>query len=256
MSVTSFDLAWMTGLFAVGYLLGNISPATLMGKIYGVDIRKEGSGNPGTTNVLRTLGKKAAACTLLIDVLKGFLPALAGKMLAASFGSAASLADVTTNASDSVFVSAAAAQDAQGILWAICAGTGALLGHMWPVVFRFKGGKGIATGFGVALALDWRVGLTALVFAALGALVTKRVSCGSVAAAVTFPIAVYFFIVRDIYISQSGYSGGWEHIWAACIGILVIWKHRSNLLRIVRGEEPSFSFLSKRDEKNEKDKNE
>ena len=146
----SVEFICLIALPILSYFIGNISPATLVGKLHGVDIRKEGSGNPGTTNVLRTLGKKAAACTLLIDILKGFIPAfLAG-----------------------IFISRLAA---------ILCGTAALLGHMWPVCFRFRGGKGVATGFGVALAIDWRVGLTALLCALLGVLVTKRMSCGSIA---------------------------------------------------------------------------
>ena len=100
--------------FLVGYFAGNISPATVVGKMYGIDIRKEGSGNPGTTNVLRTLGKKAAAGTLVIDVLKGFLPAAAAGLLVSETA-------------------------------LIVAATGAILGHMWPVFFQFKGGKGVAS---------------------------------------------------------------------------------------------------------------
>lgn len=197
---------------AVSYFVGNISPATLVGRIHGVDIRKEGSGNPGTTNVLRTLGKKAAACTLLIDVLKGFLPAfLAGMFLSG--------------------------------LAAILCGTAALLGHMWPVCFRFRGGKGVATGFGVALAVDWRVGLIALLCALLGVLITKRMSCGSIVAAISFPFTVYLFEVHNI----SG-ALGWEHIWAACMALLIIWRHRSNIARLVKGEEPPLSFLSGKSE--------
>ena len=209
----SVEFICLIALPILSYFIGNISPATLVGKLHGVDIRKEGSGNPGTTNVLRTLGKKAAACTLLIDILKGFIPAfLAG-----------------------IFISRLAA---------ILCGTAALLGHMWPVCFRFRGGKGVATGFGVALAIDWRVGLTALLCALLGVLVTKRMSCGSIAAALSFPAAVYLFIVQ-----QNNAPMGWEHIWAACMAILIIWRHRSNIARLVKGEEPPLSILSKKSEK-------
>ena len=111
---------------------------------------------------------------------------------------------------------------------------------MWPVCFRFQGGKGVATGFGAALAIDWRVGLLALLFAALGVLVTKRMSCGSVAAAVSFPILVYIFI------SRADGSMGWEYIWAATMGLLIIWRHRTNILRIIHGEEPALTFFSGR----------
>lgn len=106
----SVEILCLVILPVISYFIGNISPATLVGRLYGVDIRKEGSGNPGTTNVLRTLGKKEAAATLLVDVLKGFLP---------------------------TFAAGLAVSDLAAIL---CA-TAALLGHMWPVCFRFQGGK-------------------------------------------------------------------------------------------------------------------
>lgn len=197
------EMACLIILPVISYFIGNISPATVIGRLYGVDIRKEGSGNPGTTNVLRTLGKKAAACTLLIDVIKGFLP---------------------------VFIAGMAVSR----LCAIECGTAALLGHMWPICYRFKGGKGVATGFGVALALDWRVGLTALLFAAAGVLLSKRMSVGSIAAAVSFPAAVYIFMVNT----------GWEPVWAVCMALLIIFKHRTNIVRLAKGEEPPLRFLS------------
>ncbi len=195
--------------FLVGYFAGSISPATVAGKMYGIDIRKEGSGNPGTTNVLRTLGKKAAAVTLVIDVLKGYLPAAAAGLLV----------------SETALIAAA---------------TGAILGHMWPVFFHFKGGKGVATTFGAIMAFDWRVGLFALVFALLGVFLTKRVSCGSIAASIAFPIAAYLFINRF-----PG-SLGWEYLWAAALGILIIWRHRSNIMRLIKGEEPPLGLLSRK----------
>ncbi len=208
-------------LAVLSYFIGNISPATLVGKMHGIDIRSQGSGNPGTTNVLRTLGKKAAACTLIIDIMKGFLPAfLSGFAINALF-------DAGQTGINIFDLSAA-----------VC-GTFALIGHMWPVCFKFKGGKGVATGFGVLMALDWRVGLTALFFALVGVLISKRMSVGSIAAAVSFPIAVYIFITRSDIAAQ------WEMIWSALLAVLVIWRHRSNIGRLVKGEEPPLSVLSR-----------
>ena len=186
----------------IAYFIGNLSPATIMGKLHGVDIRKEGSGNPGTTNVLRTLGGKAAACTLLIDVLKGFIPVILGRYIG-------------------------------GELMAVCCGTAAFAGHNWPVAYKFKGGKGIATGFGMILALDWRVGLIALAAAVIGVLVTKRMSCGSIFAAVMFSVATFIFRPN-------------LGIWSAAVAALIIWKHRANIKRIIKGEEPPLGFLSKK----------
>ena len=106
------------------YLIGNISPATLIGRFYGIDIKKAGSGNAGTTNVLRVLGTKAAICTLLIDVFKGFI---------------------------AVHI----AQGRFNNLGAMLAFAAVVIGHIYPVVFKFKGGKGVATFLGAAMALNW-----------------------------------------------------------------------------------------------------
>lgn len=189
-------------LTVLSYFAGNISPATLMGKLHGIDIRKEGSGNPGTTNVLRTLGVKAAACTLLIDVLKGVLPVVAGRL-------------------------------AGGELLACICGTAAFFGHIWPVFFHFKGGKGIATGFGVLVAFQWPVGLVCLAAALAGAALSRRMSVGSVAAAVILPAAMYF--------TASSYT-----VWALCLALIVLWRHRTNIVRLIRGDEPPMNFSKKK----------
>lgn len=187
----------------ISYFIGNISPATVVGKLHGVDIRKEGSGNPGTTNVLRTLGVKAAACTLLIDVLKGAIPVLAGRLIG-------------------------------GEDLACFCGTAAFFGHIWPVCFGFKGGKGIATGFGVVVAFNWPTGIVGLVTALAGAALSRRMSVGSIAAAVVFPI-MFFFIKPDYF------------IWSVCLAVIVLWRHRANIVRLAKGEEPPMSFSKKKD---------
>ena len=187
----------------ISYFIGNISPATIVGKLHGVDIRKEGSGNPGTTNVLRTLGVKAAACTLLIDVLKGVIPVLAGRLIG-------------------------------GEALACFCGTAAFFGHIWPVCFGFKGGKGVATGFGVIVAFNWPTSIVCLATALAGALISRRMSVGSIAAAVAFPIM--FFFVKPYYL-----------IWSVCLAVIVLWRHRANIVRLVKGEEPPMSFSKKKD---------
>lgn len=202
MSEETYFLFAIFSIFTiVSYFIGNISPASIIGRIYNIDIRKEGSGNPGTTNVLRTLGAKAALMTFLIDILKGVLPVIIAKL----YGNE--------------------------MLEYIC-GTAAFFGHIWPIFYRFRGGKGIATGFGVILAIDYRCGLICMVCAVLGALITKRMSCGSIMAGIALP--VMFFVFHRAYI-----------IWAICVCLIVIWKHKANIKRLIAGTEPEIGFLKK-----------
>ncbi|MBR2735742.1 MAG: glycerol-3-phosphate 1-O-acyltransferase PlsY [Firmicutes bacterium] len=206
----------LTVLAAVvfSYFLGNLSPATIMGKLHGVDIRKAGSGNPGTTNTFREIGPAAAGITLLIDILKGCAAVLIGRYFLDG-----------------------------GIYEYIC-GTAVFLGHIWPVCYKFKGGKGIATGFGVMLVLNWKVGLLLFLIAAAGALISRRMSVGSVAAALAVPVS--FGIV----------SGGNRYIilWGLALCAIILWRHRSNIQRLMRGEEPPIGLFEKlRKEKTEEE---
>ena len=192
-----FHLLWVQGiLFA--YLIGNLSPATLLARTKGVDIRKEGSGNPGTTNVLRTLGKKSAALTLLIDALKGVLAVIGGRLLGGE------------------------------TLAMICA-IAVMVGHIWPVFYKFKGGKGIATGLGVLLAFDWRIGLISLGIAALGMLISRRVSVGSLTTAIALPLVSW--LLHPAFVP-----------YALLITVIVIWKHRANIQRLIQGTEPQINL--------------
>ena len=190
-------------VFILSYLLGNISPATIMGRIHGVDIRKAGSGNPGTTNTFREIGPAAAGITLLIDILKGVAAVLLGRYLLGG-----------------------------GICEYIC-GTAVFLGHIWPVCYRFRGGKGIATGFGVMLVLNWKIALMLFAVAAAGALITKRMSVGSIAAAVGVPVLFGYF------------QGLPYFLWGAVLGLIIIWRHRSNLVRLIHHEEPPIGLFDK-----------
>lgn len=190
----------------LSYFLGNISPAILIGRAMGIDIRKKGSGNAGTTNALRVLGKKAAAATLAIDILKGVVAVLLGRYIGG-----------------------------QGT--ALLCGLAVFAGHIWPMAFGFRGGKGIATGFGVALALEPMLGLIEFGAAVLLFVATKRVSVGSIVAAVVFPFAAYYFDHSYLPI-------------AAAMGAIVLFKHRMNIKRLFKGEEPKVSF-KKQEERNE-----
>ncbi|EGZ46153.1 glycerol-3-phosphate 1-O-acyltransferase PlsY [Neisseria wadsworthii] len=193
----------LANLLAViaAYLIGSLSFAVIVSKIYGMDDpRTYGSGNPGATNVLRSGKKKAAALTLLGDALKGLV---------------------------AVWL-ALALQDSLGLSDATIAGVAvaALVGHMWPVFFGFKGGKGVATALGVLLALSWP---TALVCAAVWLVMAfgfKVSSLAALTATLVSPIVAYFLMPY----------GSWK--WAALIiALLVLFRHKSNIEKLMKGEE-------------------
>ena len=148
-------------LVVAAYFIGNISPAILLGKVNGIDIKKEGSGNAGTTNVLRVLGKKAAAITLIIDISKGFFATWLG-FFAGDYR-----------------------------VGTICAAA-VFCGHIWPCFFQFKGGKGVATAFGAILAVNWTLALTVLIVVIFGVLISRRMSVGSLLGAISFPVLAWF----------------------------------------------------------------
>lgn len=186
---------------AVAYALGNISPSIIQGKLHGIDIKKEGSGNAGTTNTLRVLGKKAAVITLVIDVLKGVAAVLIGGAIAGEQGA---------------YLSALAV----------------FAGHIWPALYGFRGGKGVATAFGALMAVNWMMGLAALAIVAIGVIATQRMSVGSIMGAGTFPLVCWFIEPSFIVVGTA-------------MAIIILVKHRANIGRLIRGEEPKMSFKKK-----------
>jgi len=179
----------------VGYLLGSANSALIVGKFYGVDIRQHGSGNAGATNALRTLGKKAALFVLIGDLAKGIISYLIGYYLAGGLG-------------------------------ALAGGTAAILGHNWPLYFKFKGGKGVLTSLAVVLMMDWRIALIILgIFIVIVAL-TRYVSLGSIIGAALFPIISLLLNKETKFV-----------VFALAIGLLVIFRHRANIERILKGNE-------------------
>ena len=189
------------------YLIGNISPAIILGKMSGIDIKKEGSGNAGTTNALRVLGKKAAVITLVVDILKGVLAVQLGMLCGYEAGALCALA---------VFC-----------------------GHIWPCLYKFKGGKGVATAFGALLSINWMLALSALAIVACGLLISKRMSVGSLLGAATFPITCHF-MEPDFF-------------WIGCVmALIVLLKHRSNIIRLFKGEEPPMGIFKSNEAKSEK----
>jgi glycerol-3-phosphate acyltransferase PlsY len=188
-----------------GYLLGSLNSSLIVGKFYGVDIRQHGSGNAGTTNALRTLGKKAALFVLLGDFAKGILAFVAGFYIGG------------------------------GHLGGMIAGTAAVLGHVWPAFFGFKGGKGVLTSLAVLLMIDWQLALGLLgVFIIIVAL-TKYVSLGSIIAAALFPAAALVF-------GRSAETV----IFSGLIAVLIVVKHHANIKRLLNGTESKFSFSKKK----------
>lgn len=188
-------------LLLIAYMLGNISPSTFLAKAKGIDIKKSGSGNAGTTNALRVLGAKAAVITLVIDIGKGFL--------------AVFLAGIFLNPMQVSFCALAV-----------------FLGHVWPLLLKFKGGKGVATAFGALLALNWQLALICLGIVVLVVLVTRMVSLGSVTAALAFPFLAYFM-------EKEFLPAG------ICMALILIFKHRANIARILSGNESKLSFKKK-----------
>lgn len=209
-------MVFLLGILAilVGYFIGNISPSILIGKMAGIDIRKEGSGNAGTTNVLRVLGKRAAIATLVIDILKGTVGVLAGQALG-----------VLMNGGSLNI-----------LIFGMIAGLGAICGHSWPIVFGFKGGKGSATSFGVLLGVSPLIGMLSFLTALTLFIITRRASIGSIGAAILLPIIVLFM-------GKSGMAHTAIYFfWTLAIVTIVIFNHRSNIKRLLKNEEPKVSF--------------
>lgn len=198
----------------VAYLIGSISFSVIISKkMAGFDVREKGSGNAGATNMLRSVGKKAAILTLLGDALKGVVAILFAIIVGA----------IAKSADKSLLVQIA------GIL--------VVVGHTFPIFFGFKGGKGVATSLGVLLMTNWKIGLICLVFALVLMAVTRMVSLGSIGAAVLFPVLV-LFIHTNFTISE----GSSYFVYSVILAAIVIFNHRANIQRILNGTENKLSF--------------
>ena len=161
-----FDVLKVLISAVAGYLLGSINTSLVVGKFYGTDVRKHGSGNAGATNTLRTLGKTAALFVLIGDILKGILACLIGLMVFGRTGE-------------------------------IIAGSLAIIGHNWPLYFGFRGGKGVLTSFSVLLVIDYKIALLVLLAFIIVTLATRYVSLSSISAAVALPILA-IILKRDL----------------------------------------------------------
>ena len=202
----------------IAYLIGSVNFSVLISKkMAGFDVREKGSGNAGTTNMLRSVGKKAAVITLFCDILKGVVSII----IAIIVGNIAKNLD-------------------RELLLQI-AGIAVVLGHTFPVFFGFKGGKGVATSLGVLLMSNWQIGLICLVFAVVLMALTRMVSLGSCAAAVLFPVLT-LFINQHYTVLTDGKSGRVYFIYSVILAIIVLYNHRSNIKRILNGTENKLSF--------------
>jgi len=202
-----------------GYLLGSIPAGYLAGLwLQGVDIRSLGSGSTGATNVLRQFGKGPALVVFLVDVLKGTAAVLLAKAVLQPLGLPL----------DS---GAAVASDC----WVVAAGLAALAGHIWPVWLGWRGGKAVATALGMLLGLTWPVGLACFgVFLAVLS-VSRIVSLSSVVAAIALPLLMLGWF------EDQGLGLRWPYLALALLtSTLVIWRHRSNLSRLLAGTEPKL----------------
>ena len=195
---------------AAAYLLGSVSFAVVVSKgLYHQDVRQFGSGNAGMTNILRTYGKKAAALTLAGDFLKGIAAVVIGRLIFAAMG---------VTLFDGAYVG----------------GLFAILGHLCPVYFGFRGGKGILTSIGIIAVINPLVFVGLLIIGLPLFFLTKIVSVGSLAGAVCYPILT---LLVDSF--QGGIS--WlDFSFSVVIALLVIWMHRANIKRLLNGTENRF----------------
>jgi glycerol-3-phosphate acyltransferase PlsY len=196
------------------YLLGSIPFGLLLGKLFGAaDVRTEGSGNIGATNVARVAGPIAGILTLLLDAAKGALAVVL----------AARLSD-------------------QSSTWMMIAGLCALVGHCYPIWLGFHGGKGVATAAGVFLVLSPLAFLAAAILFFLVVLYWRFVSLGSISAAAAMPLLIYFFWAPHHALPYAVTFG------SLAAALLIVYKHDANIQRLVQGDEPKFSLSKKKED--------
>jgi glycerol-3-phosphate acyltransferase PlsY len=198
----------------IAYLIGSINFSIIISKrMAGFDVREKGSGNAGTTNMLRSVGKEAALITLVCDILKGIVAIVVAIIIGAIW------------------------QDLDRALLVQLAALLVVIGHTFPVFFQFKGGKGVATSLGVLLMINWKIGLICLVFALVLIALTRMVSLGSVGAAILYPILVLFIDTNFTVSEGTGYF-----VFSVLLALIVAFNHRTNIKRMLEGKENKISF--------------
>jgi len=197
-------------VIVISYLLGSLPTGFLIGKhLKNIDLRTIGSGSTGATNVLRNVGKWPALFVFIIDVGKGFIAVTIAKELA-------NQGLIDSN---------------QGLI-EVLAGISAISGHIWPIWLKGKGGKAVATGLGMFLALSWKVGLASLGIFLIVLAKSKFVSLSSISAALLLPIFMFF---------NLGNASHPYFVISLIVSLLVIWKHRTNINRLLKGEESKIN---------------
>ena len=209
---------WALFVAVVAYFCGCFNGAVIVSKyILHDDVRTHGSGNAGLTNFYRTFGGPLTFVVILCDVLKAVAAISFSKLIAAPI----------------IVVGSETIGFALAEYWA---GLFCLLGHMFPCMFHFKGGKGILSGGTIVWMIDWRIGLVVWAGFLILFLLTKYVSLGSVWAGASFPFATWYFYPDPVIV-----------ILAFILGGLVLWKHRGNIARLIHGNENKFSIHRKKD---------
>lgn len=201
----------------IAYAIGSVNFSVILSKkIAGFDVREKGSGNAGSTNMLRSVGKGAALLTLVLDILKGVVAILIARFI---------VGNIADEANKAILVQ--------------LAGFFVVFGHTFPVFFGFKGGKGVATALGVLLLVQPLIGGICLVFALVVMAFTRMVSLGSIMAAILFPVLTIFITPENHSYLASGYT---YIFFGIAMAALVIFNHRANLKRIYDGTENRLSF--------------
>jgi len=225
--LTYSDLLWVA---AAAYFCGCFNGAVIVSKyILRDDVRDHGSGNAGLTNFYRTFGGKLTLVVILCDVLKAVIAIRVGVWFGARFDPRI-MPDVPLTAEQAAHYL---------ILFTYWAGLWCLLGHVFPCMFGFKGGKGILSGGTIAIMIDWRLALLVWGGFLILAVLTRYVSLGSVFAAAAFPVGTWLFVSHNLIIM----------VLALLLGGLVLYMHRSNIHRLLTGTESKFSLHHKKEGK-------
>lgn len=199
-----YNLNIIIPLIIMSYFIGNISPSVIIGKrMKNIDIRQHGSGNAGTTNAMRIMGKKVGAAVFMLDLIKGVIPSAIGMYFGA-------------------------------VELAFICGLATVIGHIFPAVLKFKGGKGVATSLGVGLVIAPVHALIGLLIFAIIVIKTRYISLGSIIGTLTFPI-LQIFTTDNMNIV----------IMSVMLGLLVTYSHRENIKRLINGTENKFGVPKK-----------
>ena len=216
--------AWIFAVIAVCcYFIGSLSPAVFLSKKFaGYDIREKGSKNAGSTNVFRVMGAKFGIINFILDLLKGLLPTLLTKYIATSIG---------------------------GInveLAMICAAAGVVIGHAFPIFSHFKGGKCVASSAGLLIAFNPVFTIVLIALAITSIVVSRYVSTASITVFFVYPLAAWIFPLANGFTEH--YSLLFK-IFLSCLGILILFLHRENIKRLIKGEEkPLFHKKEKKEQ--------